>query len=70
MLLLTYITSGPLNAYQEYLFSIHMIAHMMLTMAVPVLLVPGAPITLLSRAVAKRIHPHSSSHLGRDAFHP
>lgn len=54
MLLLTYITSGPLNAYQEYLFSIHMIAHMMLTMGVPVLLVPGAPVTLLMRAVKKR----------------
>ena len=54
MLLLTYITSGPLNAYQEYLFSIHMIAHMMLTMGVPVLLVPGAPVTLIMRAVKKR----------------
>ena len=54
MLLLTYITSGPLTAYQEYLFSIHMIAHMMLTMGVPVLLVPGAPVTLIMRAVKKR----------------
>ena len=54
MLLLTYITSGALNAYAEYLFSIHMIAHMMLTMAVPLFLVPGAPITLLLRATEKR----------------
>jgi putative copper resistance protein D len=54
MLLLAYITSGALNAYQEYLFSVHMVAHMMLTMAVPIFLVPGAPITLLSRAVQKR----------------
>lgn len=54
MLLLAFITSGSLNAYQEYLFSVHMVAHMMLTMAVPIFLVPGAPITLLSRAVEKR----------------
>ena len=54
MLLLIYITSGSLNAYQEYLFSVHMVSHMMLTMAVPVLLVPGAPVTLLMRSVEKR----------------
>jgi cytochrome c oxidase assembly factor CtaG/putative copper export protein len=54
MLLMIYTTSGALNAYQEYLFSVHMIAHMSLTMAIPVLLVPGAPVTLLMRAVHKR----------------
>lgn len=54
MLLLFFVTSGSLNVYQEYLFSIHMIAHMFLTMAIPVLLVPGAPVTLLMRAVQKR----------------
>ena len=54
MLLLIFVTSGSLNVYQEYLFSIHMIAHMFLTMAIPVLLVPGAPVTLLTRAVQKR----------------
>ena len=54
MLLLAFITSGSLNAYQEYLFSVHMVAHMLLTMAVPIFLVPGAPVTLLSRAVQKR----------------
>ena len=54
MLLLVFVTSGSLNVYQEYLFSIHMVAHMFLTMAIPVLLVPGAPVTLLTRAVQKR----------------
>ncbi|MFM7014100.1 MAG: cytochrome c oxidase assembly protein, partial [Actinomycetota bacterium] len=54
MLLLIFVTSGSLNVYQEYLFSIHMISHMILTMAIPVLLVPGAPVTLLMRAVQKR----------------
>ncbi len=54
MLLLLWVTSGPINAYQEYLFSVHMVGHMLLTMAVPVLLVPGAPVTLAARAIAKR----------------
>jgi putative copper resistance protein D len=52
--LLAYITCGAINVYQEYLFSVHMIGHMLLSMGVPVLLVPGAPITLLLRAVHKR----------------
>ncbi len=52
--LLFYVTNGYFNAYEQYLFSAHMLAHMLLTMGVPVLLVPGAPITLLARAVVKR----------------
>ena len=52
--MLFYITNGAPNLYGEYLFSVHMIGHMMLSMGVPVFLVPGAPITLLMRAVAKR----------------
>jgi putative copper resistance protein D len=54
MLVLLYVTNGAPNAYQEYLFSVHMVGHMMLSMMVPVLLVPGAPVTLLSRAQAPR----------------
>ncbi len=54
MLVLIYTTSGALNAYQEYLFSIHMIGHMILAMGIPVLLVPGAPVTLIMRATEKR----------------
>ena len=54
MLLLAWITCGPMGVYEQYLFSVHMIAHMMLTMAVPLLLVPGAPVTLISRAVKAR----------------
>ena len=53
-LVLIYITCGPLNVYEQYLFSVHMISHMMLTMGVPLFLVPGAPVTLLVRAAAKR----------------
>jgi len=54
MLTLLYVTNGALNAYQEYLFSMHMIGHMVLSMMVPVLLVPGAPVTLLVRAQPAR----------------
>lgn len=54
MLVLFYLTSGGINAYQPYLFSVHMLGHMGLTMLVPVLLVPGAPVTLIARAVRKR----------------
>ena len=54
MLLLAYITSGGVNLYQMYLFSSHMLAHMSLGMLVPILLVPGAPITLALRTIHKR----------------
>jgi putative copper resistance protein D len=52
--LLLWITCGPLNVYEQYLFSVHMLGHMILTMGVPVLLVPGAPVTLLLRASEAR----------------
>ncbi|WP_231945445.1 cytochrome c oxidase assembly protein [Agrococcus carbonis] len=52
--LLWWCTSGALNLYQEFLFSLHMLVHMLLGMATAVLLVPGAPITLAMRAIRKR----------------
>lgn len=52
--LLWWCTNGALNLYQEFQFSLHMLVHMLLGMAVPVLLVPGAPITLAMRAIQKR----------------
>jgi len=54
MLALFYVTNGALNEYERYLFSVHMLGHMALTMAVPLLLVAGAPVTLASRAIRKR----------------
>jgi putative copper resistance protein D len=54
MIVLAYVTSGGVNVYEKYLFSAHMIAHMVLTMAIPVFLVPAAPITLALRAIDKR----------------
>ncbi|WP_423924293.1 cytochrome c oxidase assembly protein [Frigoribacterium sp. 2-23] len=54
VLTLFYVTCGSPNVYQEYLFSSHMLAHMVLGMVIPVLLVPGAPVTLALRTIAKR----------------
>ena len=54
MLVLFYITNGGVNLYERYLFSSHMLAHMALGMVVPVLLVPGAPVTLALRTIHKR----------------
>lgn len=54
MLLLVWVTCGPINAYQAYLFSVHMMGHMLLTMAIPLCLVFGSAVTLLLRAVDKR----------------
>ncbi|KRC47401.1 copper transporter [Leifsonia sp. Root227] len=54
IVLLFYITSGGVNVYEKYLFSTHMLAHMVLTMMVPLLLVPGAPVTLALRSIRKR----------------
>jgi putative copper resistance protein D len=52
--LLFYVTNGGINAYEKYLFSVHMLGHMLLGMMIPVLLVPAAPITLALRTIAKR----------------
>ncbi|WP_211195918.1 bifunctional copper resistance protein CopD/cytochrome c oxidase assembly protein [Agromyces sp. H66] len=60
LVVLAYVTNGGVNAYESYLFSAHMGAHMALTMAVPVLLVPGAPVTLAARA----IHPRKDGSRG------
>ncbi|WP_105567237.1 cytochrome c oxidase assembly protein [Microbacterium halophytorum] len=54
MLALIWVTNGALNAYGHYLFSAHMLLHMLLAMAIPLLLVPGAPVTLAARAIRKR----------------
>ncbi|MHB1171056.1 MAG: cytochrome c oxidase assembly protein [Lacisediminihabitans sp.] len=51
---LFYVTNGGVNAYEKYLFSAHMLAHMVLSMMIPVLLVPAAPVTLALRTIAKR----------------
>jgi cytochrome c oxidase assembly factor CtaG/putative copper export protein len=52
--LLFWVTNGGINVYEKYLFSVHMLGHMLLGMMIPVLLVPAAPITLALRTIAKR----------------
>jgi cytochrome c oxidase assembly factor CtaG/putative copper export protein len=54
MLTLFWVTNGPLNVYEQFLFSAHMLGHMLLGMAIPVLLVLSAPLTLALRAIRKR----------------
>lgn len=54
MLVLFYTTNGFLNAYSKYVFSLHMLGHMLLTMGIPLLMVLGAPVTLALRVAKKR----------------
>jgi cytochrome c oxidase assembly factor CtaG/putative copper export protein len=54
IVILAWTTNGSLNAYEQFLFSMHMLEHMLLTMAIPVLLVLGAPVTLALRTIRKR----------------
>lgn len=49
--LLLFATSSGIGRYSPAMFSIHMIAHMMMSMMVPVLLVLGGPVTLALRAL-------------------
>ncbi len=49
-----YFTSSGPGVYGKILFSWHMIEHMGVAMIVPLLLVPGAPITLALRALPAR----------------
>ena len=56
-LMLAWVTNGGPGAYGRLGFSLHMVQHMALMVAVPFLLVFGAPITLALRALpARRDH--------------
>ncbi len=48
---LLFTTSSGLGAYMPAMFSMHMVAHMLLSMLVPILLVLGAPVTMALRAL-------------------
>ncbi|UXA11836.1 bifunctional copper resistance protein CopD/cytochrome c oxidase assembly protein [Mycobacterium sp. SMC-8] len=50
-LVLLLATSSGIGRYMPAMFSIHMVAHMMLSMLAPILLVLGAPVTLALRAL-------------------
>lgn len=51
---LVWVTNGAPAVYERYLFSTHMLGHMILTMAIPMLFVLAAPVTLAARAIRKR----------------
>ena len=50
-LTLLFVTSSGIGRYMPAMFSVHMIAHMGLSMLVPILLVLGAPVSLALRAL-------------------
>ena len=53
-LLFVWATCGAPGTWGRVLFSVHMVMHMAVAMVVPILLVPGAPITLALRALKAR----------------
>ncbi|BEL05571.1 cytochrome c oxidase assembly protein [Actinoplanes sichuanensis] len=57
MLLLAAVTGLGVARYAYVLFSVHMVQHMILSMAVPILLVGGAPITLALRTLRRPADP-------------
>ncbi len=69
--LLLFTTSSGLGRYMPAMFSVHMIAHMLLSMLVPVLLALGGPVTLALRAlpVAGRGAPPGPREWLRAALH-
>ncbi|BBY33251.1 hypothetical protein BST33_11170 [Mycolicibacter minnesotensis] len=52
-MILVFVTSSGVGAYGAAMFSVHMSQHMVLNMLVPVLLVLGAPATLMLRTLPK-----------------
>ena len=53
-MLFVWATSGAPGIWGRVLFSVHMVMHMAVAMVVPLLLVPGAPVTLALRALKAR----------------
>ena len=53
-LIFIYTVDGGMGVYGRVMMSVHMAGHMVISMTVPVLLVIGAPITLMLRAWKKR----------------
>jgi cytochrome c oxidase assembly factor CtaG/putative copper export protein len=54
MVILWFTTSSGLYVYGIFLFSIHMVAHMILSMLIPLLMVLSTPVTLAARAISAR----------------
>lgn len=54
LLALGFTTQSGLAVYGMYLFSVHMMGHMALSMVIPIVLVLAAPVTLAARAIEGR----------------
>ncbi len=54
MVLFVFATSSGLGTYDTTLLSVHMVQHMVLSMAVPLFLALGAPVTLMLRTLPRR----------------
>ena len=52
----TVATQSSIGAYDDMLFSVHMIQHLLLIMVAPPLLVAGRPVTLLLHAAGNPVH--------------
>ena len=53
-LLFAYVINGAPTVYGRVMFSMHMVMHMTLMMAIPLLLVPAAPVTMALRNLSAR----------------
>jgi putative copper resistance protein D len=54
-------TESSIGAYDDVLFSVHMVQHLLLIMVAPVLLVAGRPVTLLLHASRNPLHSWTKS---------
>jgi cytochrome c oxidase assembly factor CtaG len=53
---ITVATQSSLGVYDDVLFSVHMVQHLLLIMVAPALLVVGRPVTLLLHSVSNPVH--------------
>ena len=71
---IAFVTMSGIGAYDETLFSVHMVQHMVLSMVSPIFLALGAPVTLALRAMPSagrsRLNAVLHSHIARFFCHP
>lgn len=71
---LSFVTMSGVGAYDETLFSVHMVQHMVLAMVTPIFLALGAPVTLALRALPvggrKRLNKALHWKISRFYMHP
>ncbi len=71
---IAFVTMSGIGAYDETLFSVHMVQHMVLSMVSPIFLALGAPVTLALRALPSagrsRLNAVLHSRIARFFCHP